>query len=348
MINPMLIPSRTWIAVRRAAILLFCAFLGPMLIEGQAANSPNSIVPAARTQNRNPQTQPASPNTTVRRPEGKLVLVPPGTIVGKEAPANWSHLILKSFPRVAPQHKSLVSESTYRLSSIVFTSVLAKVEVIPGTNPPRYALGDIGLGLGTNVRGQDMVLSPETQSRLGANLGFQERIVLSECYKRQAMARQIVRTDTMAIIDTHAVIRQNGEHRLGKVRYAVLLDPRSGQIATLTWGVDADRQGQPQRAITHLEWLPKNKVTDCLLYVDRRHFTLGIPGDLAFAVDGAPRGHSQIPLTQELSVLAGQPRYTPQSAQKLETILRQQLSQIIQQAAQRESASRVAGSSSGR
>ncbi|MCA9069502.1 MAG: hypothetical protein KDA84_11285 [Planctomycetaceae bacterium] len=345
MINPMLIPSRKWIAARRAIVVLCCAFLGPLLIiEGEAANSPNAVSPSARTPVQNPRTQTATSQTQVQRPEGKLVLVRPGTVIGKEAPAKWSHLILKSLPRIAPQHRNLVSESTYRLSSMVFTAILAKVEPIPGANPQRYILGDIGLGLGTKVRGQDMVLSPETQAQLGANLGIQERIVLSECYKRQAMARQIVRTNTMALVDTHAVIRQNGQHRLAKVRYAVLLDPRSGQIATLTWGVDVDQNGQPRTAITHLEWLTKNRVTDCLLFVDRRHFTLGIPGNLAFAVDGAPRGHSRIPLTQELSTLAGQPRYTPQMAGQLETTLRQELSQIIQQATQRESASRVAGS----
>lgn len=339
----MLIPARNWIFARRAVLVLCGAFLGPLLMDGHAANSPNAIVPTPRasTQTTSPQTATSQPR--VQRPEGKLVLVPPGTVIGKDAPTGWSHLILKSFPRIAPQHKTLVSESTYRLSSLVFTAILAKVEKMPGANPPRYALGDIGLGLGTNVRGHDLVLSPETQARLGANLGFQERIVLSECYKRQAMARQIVRTDTMALIDTHAVIRQNGQHQLAKVRYAVLLDPRSGQIATVTWGVDVDQQGQPQRAITHLEWLSKNQVTDCLLSVDRRHFTLGIPGDLAFGVDGAPRGHSRIPLTPELSTLAGQSRYTPQTAHKLEMTLRQQLSQIIQQAAQRESTNRVAG-----
>lgn len=339
----MLIPSRKWIAVRRAVMLLCCAVLGPLLIEGQAANFPNAASSTPRTPTQNASNPTATSQTIVQRPAGKLVLVPPGTVIGKEAPNKWSHLILKNFPRISPQHKGLVSQSTYQLSSLIFTTVLGKVEPIPGTNPTRYALGDIGLGLGTKVRGQDMILSPQTQARLGANLGFQERIVLSECYKRQAMARQIVRTGTMALIDTHAVIRQNGQHRLAKVRFAVLLDPRSGHIATLTWGVGLDQQNQPRTAITHLEWLSKNNVSDCLLYVDRRHFTLGIPGDLAFAVDGAPSGHSRIPLTQELSTLAGQPRYTPQLASSLETTLRQQLSQILQQATQRESVSRVAG-----
>ena len=322
LVNPLLIPSRTLTSVRRTVCLVGCAILAPLLLGGQ---TPTDSVATRSAQ----------------RPEGKLVLVTPGTVIEKEAPQGWSHLILKSQPRISPAHQSLVSQSTNRLASLVFTSVVARVERI-SENPARYALGDIGLGLGTNVRGRDMVLSPQAQARLGANLGLQERIVLDECYKRQNLARDVVRTPTMAMIDTHAVMVRPGAHRLAKVRYAVLLDPHSGQIATLTWGVDVDRQGTPYSANTALEWLAPNQTADCVLYVDPQQFTLGIPNGLAFAVNGAPRGHSRIPLTPELATLAGQASYTKEAAHTLETTLRNELSRIIQQSAKQRSARQVA------
>jgi hypothetical protein len=238
----------------------------------------------------------------------------------------------------------LVSQSTYRLSSLVFTSIAARVEAVPGSNPKRFVLGDIGLGLGTNVQGRHVVLSPETQAQLGANLGFQERIVLSECHKRQAMARAVARTQTMAVFDTHAVMIRDGRHRLAKVRYAVLLDPRSGQIATLCWGVDLDNQGRPYVSNTALEWLPPNKVDELTLYVDPAQITLGIPGDLAFAVNQVPQGQARIALTSDLALLTGSAKYTAQSTEELETQLRLGLQQLLQKTARKESASRVAAS----
>ncbi len=344
MVNPLLIPSRTWTFLKRGCLALCVGIIGPVLVESKAANpgevassqppSPQAASPGPGNAN-----SPAAP-VPVKR--GKLVLVTPGTVVGKTAPQGWSHLILKNYPHINPKQQSLVSASTYRLASLVFTSIMARVEAIPGTNPTRYALGDIGFGLGTTVRGEEMVLSPETQARLGANLGFQERFVLSECYKRQAMARSVVRTNTMAVFDTHAVIDHDSRHHLAKMRYAVLLDPRSGQIATLSWGVDLDQEQRPRVACTPLEWLPPNKVDDCVLYVDPNQFTLGIPNDIAFAVKRPPLGQAQIPLTQDLQALAGRPSYTAQTANDLEMTLRNGLRKILQQAARRDNANRVA------
>ncbi len=341
MVNPLLIPSRSWNAVKRVGLILCCTIFGSMLAEGFAGNPAFEKPVRVNTA----QVNSSGGNTAVQMPEGKLVLVPPGTIVSKSAPRGWSHLVLKSLPRISPKHQALVSATAYELSRLVFTSIVARVEQIPQSNPPRYVLGDIGLGLGTTVQGRDMVLSPETQARLGANLGFQERIVLSECYKRQAMARSVVRTPTMAVFDTHAVMIREGQHRLSRVRYAVLLDPRSGQIATLCWGVALDQQGRPRAATTALEWLPPNKLADLVLYVDPRHITLTIPDDLAFAVDRAPQGHARIPLTNDLAISAGRAVYTAQSAGELESALRTELQRIIQRTARRDSTNRVASGS---
>ena len=342
-VNPLLIPSRTRTAVKRGFLVMTIGILGPWLMESQAAVRPGSESQAPAPVTR--QSTPAQTSPRVSVPEGRLVLLPPGTVVETKAPAGWSHLLLKSLPRIHPEHRGLVSESTYRLSGLVFTAMAVRVEPLEGSQPPRYYLGDVGLGLGTKVRGQDVVLSPETQARLGANLGFQERILLSECYKKQQLARSVVRTDTMAVFDTHAVMIRGQQHRLARMRYAILLDPRSGQIATLAWGMDVDQQGRPLAANTPLEWLPPNKVDDCVLHVDPRQITFGIPNDLAFAVNGAPQGQREIPLTTDLARLSSQPSYVPQTAKSLETLLRNELAKVIQQAAQQESASRIAGGS---
>lgn len=345
MVNPLIIPCRFWNSLKRNTLLIGCTILGSLLVESQAAN-PVSGNPLASGPAQNPSAlqNSTATNPAARAAAGKLVLIPPGTVVDQKAPEGWSHLVLKSLPRISPTHQHLVAPSTYQLASLVFTSMVARVERVPGSNPAHYVLGDIGLGLGTKVQGHHMVLSPETQAQLGANLGFQERIVLSECHKRQALARSVVRTQTMAVFDTHAVMIRDGRHRIAKVRYAILLDPRSGQIATLCWGVDIDGQGRPFASNTALEWLPPNKVDQLTLYVDPAQITLGIPSGLAFAINQVPQGNSEIPLTSDLAFLTGSAKYTPQTAEELETQLRLELQRIIQKTAQKEPASRVAAS----
>jgi hypothetical protein len=341
-VNPLLIPSLIWNSLKRTGLILSLTVTGLMMVETQAGPpNPGSPAPPALVRT----AEAANP---AQVPQGKLVLVPPGTLLGNEPPEGWTHLVLKSLPRINPEHKPRVSETAYELASLVFTTIVARSERVSGSNPPRFVLGDIGLGLGTKVPGKDMILSPDTQARLGANLGFQERIVLSECYKRQSQARAVVRTQTMAVIDTHAVMIRNGEHRLAKVRYAVLLDPRSGNIATLSWGVDVDQQRQPYSANSDLEWLPPSKIDDLVLHVESRHMTLGFPGELAFAVQHAPQGHSRIPLTNNLAALAGKAAYTPQTAAQLETTLRTEMQRIIQRSAQKQSPGGVAASGSKR
>ncbi len=339
MVNPILIPSRTKSSIKRGCLVLLCGVLGSLLLETQAANQPGFAT--------HPATSP--PNaTTVNKPQGKLVLVPPGTVVGTKAPPGWSHLVLKSLPHIDPRHKSRVSQSNYELSSLIFTTILAKVHSLPGTNPPQFSLGDVGLGLGAKVQGHHMVLSPETQARLQANLGLQEKIVLSACYKKQALARAIIRTDTMAVFDTHAVMVRQGQHLVSKMRFAILLNPRNGDIATLAWGMDLDQSGRPFSANTQVEWLAPNTVDDCLLNVDPGQITLGIPNDRAFAVDRAPQGTTRFPLTQELARFISRPMYTSETAAQLESALRTELARTLQKTAQRETQSRVAGGSSPR
>ena len=41
-------------------------------------------------------------------------LIPPGTVIGETAPQGWSRLVVKSLPRVAPEHRDKVSSLMVR------------------------------------------------------------------------------------------------------------------------------------------------------------------------------------------------------------------------------------------
>jgi hypothetical protein len=129
----------------------------------------------------------------------------------------------------------------------------------------------------------------------------------------------------MALLDTHAVMVRDGKHRLAVMRHAILIDPRSGRLETLVWGVELDGQRNYRGVNSHMQWLRANAVDDCQLWVDPGEFTLGIPSDMAFAVPAPPKGRLTVPFTSDLITVAGQSRFTPQSLQALESGLRQAL-----------------------
>jgi hypothetical protein len=263
---------------------------------------------------------------------GRLVLIPPGTVIPAEGvPRGWTHFILKSEPRIRPQHRHLVTNQVIQLSSLLTTATLARVEPVEENGEVHYRLGDLGLGLATRIRGTETVITPDTHSRLGAGFGFFESTLLGECFEKVKMARLRARTETMALLDTHAVMIRGGRHRESVTRHAILIDPKSGRLETLVWGIDLDANRNYLGVSSHMEWLRPGTVEDCQLWVDPNAFTLGIPSDLAFAVPGPPKGRLTVPFTSDLVTVAGQSRFTPQSLQTFESGLRQALWAAAQQ-----------------
>jgi hypothetical protein len=98
-------------------------------------------------------------------------LVQPGTVVGNTAPEGWTHLILKSRPRVSSGAVSRLSDTEVRYATFLFMTTLARVKAQEGPRTT-YVLDDVAIGLGTEIDGKDVVLSPDAQARLEANLGF--------------------------------------------------------------------------------------------------------------------------------------------------------------------------------
>ena len=57
-----------------------------------------------------------------------IKLIAPGTTIGDEAPAPWTHLIVKSQPRVTAGDVEKVSSSQVRLAGLYFMATFARVE----------------------------------------------------------------------------------------------------------------------------------------------------------------------------------------------------------------------------
>src|SRR5438309_144141 len=52
----------------------------------------------------------------------RLEMIRPGTVIGQQDPAGWTHLVLKSWPRLPDDQHKLVNEMTARLAVTFFTA----------------------------------------------------------------------------------------------------------------------------------------------------------------------------------------------------------------------------------
>lgn len=273
--------------------------------------------------------QPAAPalpryDVTAQR----IDLLPPGTVIPDNAPPQgWTYLVIKTHPYAATGDLEQLSASSRKLSGLLVTAMVARVqgETVNGRTP--YRLSGIATGLGTRIGNQDVVITPDTQKKLGADLGLIARTVLSKSYEKQLENRLVARSDTMIVVDTPAIMVRRNRNRPVTFRYVLLVDPQTGKLNTLVWYIDRDDKGGHTGVGDHMEWLPPNKLQEIPLYVDGREFTLGIPSDQAFATTRLPQGQKQIPMPKDLAPLAGEPQFSTEKAQALETRLRELLKQ---------------------
>jgi hypothetical protein len=193
-------------------------------------------------------------------------------------------------------------------------------------------LEEVATGFSANIPGRgDTVLSPDAEKKLGANLSFFARLVLSRCYEEQQKCRYLVRSDTMAIVDTPAIMLRDGKHRWVLIRYAFLVSERSGRLDSLVWMIDLDNQGRHAATVGEISWMPPNMILDGVMHVDASHFTFGIPADLAFACATPPQTDRRTPVPASLTELSALPQFTREQARAAEIELWKVLQQLASQ-----------------
>lgn len=255
-----------------------------------------------------------------------VAIIPPGTVIANRAPEGWSHLIIKSQPRIAAESRKEVPASTARMASLFFTAMLADVKENrqSGGDAP-YSLSGVALGLGTRIDGRDTIVSSDTHAKLGANLGIIEGQVLAGSERRLQEVRCAARSRTMAVLDAPSLLLRNKRHRSVVFRYALLVDPKSGQLDALVWVLEQDPRSEAWQIAGAMQWLPPDKMDDCGLHVDPDEFTFGVPTSKAFARGEMLRGRQALDLPSELKAAAAQSPPTIASAATLEKGLREVL-----------------------
>lgn len=239
-----------------------------------------------------------------------------GTVVERGPPTGWSHLVIKSLPRVRADNRPLLPAITVDKASWMFTAFVADVVREEQGTHARHKLRAVGMGLGAAVNGRDTILLPEDLNRWDLN-----RQILVKGYEVQRKAVLVVHGPSMGLVDTPVWFKCGGGNKLVRYRYALLVDPPSGRLDVWLWSLGAD--GAACGELTEFVRIGPNTIDEAELVVEPKKMgPLGIPSDDAFAVERFPPGRRS-PLPPDLRPLAAKTRFTPAEAAELERRLRE-------------------------
>lgn len=238
-----------------------------------------------------PKAEPGASRPTV-------VHIRPGTCVGKRPPEQWSHLVIKSLPRLTSGDLHTLPRSALRTATLFRTVILADVECLPD-QPQSYVLRRIGVGLcSPDSQGRDVVVEPGWDARVGVDLGRMDRMVLDAAEAELRKGRILASTSTFALYRAPAALAVDREHHDVEVFYAFLVDQKNGDLKTLVWALDTtlSNPAAPKQVVE----LPPSLVYDCPLDVEAKRVLRTVPVSWSFAMTELPPGRAW-GLTRELA-----------------------------------------------
>ena len=169
----------------------------------------------------------------VRRAE--LVPIAPGTLVGDQPPRTWTHLVIKSVPRLASGDLETLPRSAFRTATLIRTVILADVGR-SADEPSRFVLHRVGVGLCVPDPSKgDVVVESGRLEESGVKLGMIEKIVLQSAEAELAQGRLVARGPAFALYHGPSVMEVEGVHHKVELYYAFLVDERSGALRVLVW-----------------------------------------------------------------------------------------------------------------
>src|SRR5436305_1999324 len=142
----------------------------------------------------------------------KMVHIPPGTHVGRMPPKGWSHLVVKSLPRLASGDLVTLPSSAASTATLFRTVIVADVGRLPH-DPSSFGLRRIGVGLSVpDRRGSDVVVEPGRDAEVGVELGLTDRIVLRAAEDQLGRGGLAAATPTFALYRGPAAMAVGEEH----------------------------------------------------------------------------------------------------------------------------------------
>lgn len=255
-----------------------------------------------------------------------LMRIPPGTVIGREVPEGWTNLVLFVNPRIGSGDVNAVSSTVSSYTKMFKLVILANTVKTNTNGQASYHVDKLGVGFAKQIGDRYVIVTSDTQAKLGGGLSVIGRSVLSENEDMLNQVRLVTSAPTFNVFDADAFVLRGRQHKEMVMRHAVWCSSSTGHMGTMVWLLDRNGQGAYQMAENNLQLLPNHCVEDRLMNVKKDRFTFGIPASDAFALVRIPQGRP-IPVTPQLRTAAVAKQFTPTSTRNLVTAINAALRQ---------------------
>jgi len=220
----------------------------------------------------------------------RLVFLQPGLRISDKPPKGWSHLILKSLPRLASGDRSSLPAEASKMATFFRTAIVADIQPAD-PDEKNFVLAQVGVGICVpQDEIHDVVVSSDRLDALGLHLSTVERLVLDAAEAELAEGRIIARTPTFALFRTPGTLVVAGKHRKIALYYAFCVEGSTGQLHSAVWAMRPE--AEPQLAPSALVKLGGKLIFDCELDVKTKRILGAIPFSWSFAMRTLPPGVS--------------------------------------------------------
>ncbi|WP_422928140.1 hypothetical protein [Singulisphaera sp. PoT] len=214
----------------------------------------------------------------------KLVHLAPGATVKTQAPAGWSYRVIRSIPRLASGELESLPKSAAATAALFRTVIAVKV-VQKGST---YELTRVGLGNAVPVGNDEVVVTEEGPDDALETLGFVDRVVLKEAEAELNKGKLAARTSTFALYRAPSTLAVGKKHVAIDLLYALMIDPQTGALTTLTWAVPAGARAAVSKVIE----LPQGLSFEAPLDVKVTQWLGPVPVAYSFAMASLPPGRA--------------------------------------------------------
>jgi hypothetical protein len=264
--------------------------------------------------------------------QAKLVYLQPGLLIGDKPPEGWSHLVVKSIPRLASGDVDSLPSDAAKTAAYFHTVILANVKSV-NIDETEFELTQIGVGICVPQKGQDkdIVVAADRLEALGLHLSWVRKKVLDAMEAEMAEGKVIARSPTFALLTSPATVLTSGnEHRKVNLNYAFCVDRSTGKLNVGLWTSALETKDlRPPQAMKRLSLTP---VFDCKMDVQaKKVLGVTVPLTWSFAMSVLPDGR-RVPVPAALGELITKTARHPDEgdAQELQHALEQVLVSAVE------------------
>jgi hypothetical protein len=259
----------------------------------------------------------------------RLVYLQPGLKIEKKAPKGWTHLVVKSLPRLTTGDRGSLPAGSSKTATMFRNVLLANVKPVD-MNEKDFELTQVGLGMcvpNPQNDAEDIVVTADHLEALGLNhLTMIQRMVLDAAEVEMAEGRIISRTATFALFRSPVtMVDTGGKHSKFNIHYAFCVERTTGKLHVGVWAMRP--QPESQQAPATLVKLAPDAIYPCELDVRAKRILGTVPYSWSFGIRSLPPGEKlRVPPALGKQIVATSRHPAESDPDELERLLMETLS----------------------